>query len=107
MGEEPGEMSRARRRRGGSRTKRPAGGEVSRGRRSISKVGGVHRFDSYEDWVRVKSCPSKVRFADELDAISAAIGVSLSHGPARAYRCERCGGYHVTTRVGGCEEGAR
>lgn len=107
MGEEPGEVSRARRRRRGSRAKRPAGGEVSRGRLSISEVGGVHRFDSYEDWARVKSCSSKVRFAEELDAISAAIRMSSSHGPARAYRCERCGGYHVTTRVGGCEEGAR
>ncbi len=71
-----------------------------RSRPGIEKSGGPHRFDSYGEFQRVAGCTRKVRFATEDEAIGAAIRVSCNSGrPMRTYRCDRCGGYHLTSQV--------
>lgn len=60
---------------------------------------GIHAFQSYDDWRRVKGCNSKLRYETEEEVIAACISYSRAHGPCRYYRCDTCGGYHLTSQV--------
>lgn len=66
-------------------------------RRAIRSVdAGVHRFDTYDEYKRVRMCASKIRYEAEMDAIDACIRQSRRHSACRMYKCERCGGYHLS-----------
>lgn len=75
--------------------------------RSARRYTKKHSFDidylfneaKYDEFVRYKSCESKVRFPDEMHAIHACLGHSVEHGGCRYYRCPYCKGYHITSQV--------
>lgn len=54
---------------------------------------------THEQFVKYRTCQRKRRLPDEFDAIHAAIGHSIKHGPCRYYRCPYCKGYHLTSDV--------
>jgi len=47
---------------------------------------------------KLRICIRKVRYRTEADALSQADAVEL---PLRAYRCDRCGQFHLTSRTKG------
>lgn len=47
---------------------------------------------------RLSVCQRKQRFASEGDALAAAMAASIE---LRAYACDRCGRYHLTSRLKG------
>lgn len=60
----------------------------------------AHKCDTYDDYVRMKMCSSKIRYDNDLDAIAACLSWSQKHHACRFYHCPRCGGYHITSHVG-------
>lgn len=49
----------------------------------------------------VRGCYSKKRYGDEKTAKAVAVECKKKRGVAlRAYPCFRCGGYHLTSRIG-------
>ena len=55
-----------------------------------------------ESALRTRSCDSKNRYATRWDA-QEAIALCAEHGRAglHCYRCDYCGGWHLTSRQGG------
>lgn len=47
---------------------------------------------------RLSVCQRKQRFASEPDALAAALAASID---LRPYACDRCGQYHLTSRLKG------
>lgn len=47
---------------------------------------------------RLSICQRKQRFASEADAVRAALAADIA---LRVYACERCGKYHLTSRLKG------
>lgn len=47
---------------------------------------------------RLSICQRKQRFASEQDAVRAALAASIE---LRPYGCDRCGQYHLTSRLKG------
>ncbi|MBA4780806.1 MULTISPECIES: hypothetical protein [Pseudomonadota] len=47
---------------------------------------------------RLSICQRKQRFVSEDDAVRAAIAATID---LRPYRCDRCGHYHLTSRLKG------
>lgn len=73
-----------------------------RSKAGIERINGPHRFDTYGEYSRVAGCVKKVRYETEDAAIAAAIRVSCNCGhPMRPYRCDRCHGWHISSKVGG------
>jgi len=47
---------------------------------------------------RLSICAKKMRYSSEDEAAAAALAARL---PLRAYRCDRCRGFHLTSRTKG------
>lgn len=73
---------------------------TKRRNRRLRQEERCKRLREKGDYETLRSCAEKRRYPTHGDAISSALKNSQKFGTAyRIYKCEVCGGYHLTTHL--------